>query len=178
MVLILEGPNKCGKTTLAKFLVKEYNFAYFKDYTVDDKLDTSFDPRRIEYEICAQARLLNSLAEYKLNIVVDRFHISEFVYGLCRRGYTSRAIGIAENVLRSDNVKLLLLTDEDEKINERVGKNEIDVINSYADGFIQSKLNKTIISNIFSKNSKIIVSSFLKLDLTKLKISKMEKEFV
>ena len=179
MILILEGPNKCGKTTLAKYLVQKYDFRYFKDYTVNDCLEFGLDDpnETITLEICAQARLLSSLS-YNTNIVVDRFHLSEYVYGLSARGYYSEAIEEAEKIFVGHNVKLLVLTDEIEKIYERLGRDAANIFSLYNRGFEKSRLNKLLISDIFAVGQRSIISAFIGFDVTGLKNSLEEKVIV
>lgn len=179
MILILEGPNKCGKTTLAKYLVQKYDFQYFKDYTVNDSKDLHLEnPNEIIMaEICAQARLLSSLSD-KVDIVVDRFHLSEYVYGLSARGYYSEAIEEAEKIFVGHNVKLLVLTDEIEKIYERLGRDAANIFSLYNRGFEKSKLDKLFINNIFADGQRTKISAFIRFDVTGLKNSLEEKVIV
>lgn len=181
MILILEGPNKCGKTTLAKYLVEEYNFMYFKDYTVNDCLELGLsDPNEtITLEICAQARLLSMLSDFKANIVVDRFHLSEYAYGLAARGYLSHAIEEAEKIFAHHDVRLILLTDDFAEVGKRCGKSfSKHIVENYEKGFIKSKLDKLRISNIFAGGNRSIISAFIGRDVTSLENSNKEKEFV
>lgn len=105
MLVILEGPKRCGKTTVANYLVNNHNFAYFKDMPVSNALELSkvqHDTRDINAcSIFAQAKLLLAMSNQGINIVVDRFHISEVVYGRIYRGYESTAIRVAENVFNA-----------------------------------------------------------------------------
>lgn len=180
MILILEGPNKCGKTTLAKYLVEQHHFLYFKDYTVNDSKDLMLDDPNeiITSEICAQARLLSALSDQGVDIVVDRFHLSEYAYGLVARGYLSYAIKEAENVFEGHDVRLIVLSDNLNKVNERSGKNEFDILEMYISGFALSKLKKLYIANIFAGGNRSRISAFIGKDVTSLENSNKEKEFV
>lgn len=109
MIVILEGPNKCGKTTLAKHLIKNYGFAYFKDTRIETRELTNEQKKEvIEHDIEAQANLLKAISK-DINLIVDRFHITEYVYGYLYRGYESKCINIAEEILKDANVKILYL---------------------------------------------------------------------
>lgn len=105
MLVILEGPKRCGKTTVANYLVDNHRFVYFKDMPVGNALELSnvqHDTRDINAcSIFAQAKLLLAMSNQGINIVVDRFHISEVVYGRIYRGYESNAVRIAENVFNA-----------------------------------------------------------------------------
>ena len=109
MIVILEGPNKCGKTTLARHLIKNYGFAYFKDTRIETRELTNEQKKEvIEHDIEAQANLLKSISN-NINLIVDRFHITEFVYGSLNRGYESNCINIAEEMLKNANIKVIYL---------------------------------------------------------------------
>lgn len=109
MIIILEGPNKCGKTTLARHLIKNYGFAYFKDTRIETRELTNEQKREvIEHDIEAQANLLKAISN-NINLIVDRFHITEYIYGLLNRGYKSNCINIAEQMLKNANIKIIYL---------------------------------------------------------------------
>lgn len=111
MIVILEGANRCGKTTLAKHLIDNYGFAYFKDVRSKPKYITESKKTMsviVSYEIEAIANLLKSISN-DINLIVDRFHFTEFVYGNIMRGYDSNCIQLAENILKDANVKLVYL---------------------------------------------------------------------
>jgi thymidylate kinase len=71
MHIILEGIDKSGKTTLAKYLSKELNMPIQK--VSAPKIDPF-----IEY--------VNLLIDTKIPTIFDRFHIGEMVYGPIKRG--------------------------------------------------------------------------------------------
>lgn len=107
MIVILEGPNKCGKTTLAKHLIEKHGFAYFKDTRIESRILTNEQKKEvIEHDIEAQANLIMAISN-SINLIIDRFHITEYVYGKLFRNYESNCINIAENMLINSNVKLV-----------------------------------------------------------------------
>lgn len=71
MIIILEGENKTGKSTLAKKLVNDFNFTYVKCSQPEK------DPY-IEYQ--------EKLRQGYDDIVFDRFWLGEHVYGKLYRG--------------------------------------------------------------------------------------------
>ena len=111
MIFILEGPNKTGKTTLAQYLMDNYGFAYFKDSVdltkripANERIDEMFTI------LMSQAKLLVSISK-ACNLVVDRFHLTEEVYGFVDRGYRFDMNTYVEAVLLSarDDIKLVCL---------------------------------------------------------------------
>lgn len=102
MIVIVEGIDRVGKTTLVNKLVKEcpikpfidsylkftyYNYEYNKTLQVDGSRNN----------ITANTEKINSLLNFfeqftdniDVDILLDRFHLSEFVYGMCDRNYLS-----------------------------------------------------------------------------------------
>lgn len=83
MLLILEGVNATGKTTLARAL-KSTGMAYFKDNGEHIKTEGIERRRDTETATIAQASVLATLSN-KIDIVVDRFYMTELVYGFFER---------------------------------------------------------------------------------------------
>lgn len=88
MVIILEGIDRVGKTTLAERIAKEFNCEYFKAERVEDRYCTLKENSAISYGYCmGQVQLFNkTYAEDKeKHIVIDRFHWTEYVYTKIQR---------------------------------------------------------------------------------------------
>ena len=68
-MIIIEGCDATGKSTLAKWLANELNFEYFKD---------GFHRLGVEYYI-------NNSLNKSTNIVSDRFHLGEYVYPIIKK---------------------------------------------------------------------------------------------
>lgn len=75
MKILLEGPDGSGKTTLAGILKQCYNSEYFHNTVEND--DSMFRLRNSNLTNCLK---VNN------NIIVDRWNISEFIYGNIFRG--------------------------------------------------------------------------------------------
>jgi len=78
MIIILEGENKTGKTTLANYIKENFDFDYIK---CSQPKGNPFD----EYN--------NILDNIKEHTIIDRFHWGELVYGPIYRGKS----GISES---------------------------------------------------------------------------------
>lgn len=76
MLIILEGLDKCGKTTLANYIVEKYNFKYIH---FGQPKKNAFD----EY-----MEFLNEITKDE-NYVIDRFHLGEPTYGVVYRKKSS-----------------------------------------------------------------------------------------
>lgn len=72
-MIILEGIDKTGKTTLANYLSKELGFPIIK-FSEPKKGEDPY------YEYC------KFLANTDLNCILDRYYLSELVYGRIKRG--------------------------------------------------------------------------------------------
>lgn len=120
MIVILEGVNRTGKTTIANELTK-LGYTYFKDLNVEEVINDKTINKKSFYKgrIIATVEFLQYI---KINLIIDRYHYSEFVYGLIRRNYIADYILSIDKILATLNTKLILMDDDIEKINERAKK--------------------------------------------------------
>lgn len=86
MLVIVEGIDRVGKTTLCNKLAKEFGFKIFKE-----------DKRRIRSkELLSFANygsmqsIVNCYKVFGDNLVLDRFHLTEYVYGTIDRKVDSK----------------------------------------------------------------------------------------
>ena len=110
MIVILEGLERTGKTTLAK-IFEEKGFVNFKDH---NHL-RNFSVGNIAERLDSTLSTLVALDKKGINIVLDRFHISEFVYSTLSRGNNFSLfdhIWYIDEVLSHLNTKLIYLTRE------------------------------------------------------------------
>lgn len=87
MVIIVEGIDRVGKTTLCEMIEERYkdfmDFVRFRD-------DTRYVHNHLNKEVNTEKiNTLQNLLEVGLvdNIILDRYHITEFVYGGIERSY-------------------------------------------------------------------------------------------
>ena len=144
MIYILEGPNGVGKTTLAKYLVKNYGFMYHKDFAHElAALPPEYRMAATKEAIFAQAKLLKSIAP-KCALIVDRFHLTEVVYGSVERGYLIQYQAEVEMMLQEvwPYMMLVYLTDSPERLQMRgIAKANV-LINEYQKAYEASLLVK------------------------------------
>ena len=110
MIVILEGLERTGKTTLAK-IFEEKGFINFKDH---NHL-RNFSVESIAERLDSTLSTLIALDKKGINIVLDRFHTSEFVYSTLNRGNNFSLfnhIWYIDEVLSHLNTKLIYLTRE------------------------------------------------------------------
>ena len=87
MVIIIEGENKCGKTTLASYIVENYGFGYIK--CSQPKKGGPYKEYR---------GIIDRISKEPGNYVIDRFHLGEFVYGPIYRGSCGLSQGDFEDI--------------------------------------------------------------------------------
>lgn len=74
MLIIVEGPDGSGKTTLVKKISEKFNFEYYKEIlTYDQRLDPNYNGFKYYFE------LLETLKFSDKNYVCDRLHLGDFV---------------------------------------------------------------------------------------------------
>lgn len=107
MIVIVEGIDRVGKTTLCNKFV-ERGFKLFKDTFILNymTLDTVIE------------KFQTSLHFLKLfqheNIVIDRFHLTEYVYGFIERHYTSNLVFDIDAALAEIDARLVLVNPVDD----------------------------------------------------------------
>ena len=129
MILIIEGMDRCGKTTLIENLRKKY----FVNPRI--LVHHSSSPPLVEdpnlWEINHYSSLLDTsymLLSDGYDIIFDRFHLGAIVYGQKYRGaYPDNIYGIEKRLVHSnDKIALVLLTDDSISIAERDDNKSIE----------------------------------------------------
>ena len=108
MIVILEGLERTGKTSVAEILENNFGFIRFKDHNHFKLMDINSIANRLDSTLS----MLVALDKAGKNIVLDRFHISELIYGTNDRGYRNHDfehIYYIDEVLSHLNTKLFLL---------------------------------------------------------------------
>lgn len=108
MIVILEGLERTGKTTVAEILENNFGFIRFKDHNHLMEMDSTSIANRLD----ATLSMIVALDKAGKNVVLDRFHTSELIYGTYYRGYSRenfQHIKYIDEVLSHLNTKLILL---------------------------------------------------------------------
>lgn len=93
MIIIVEGIDRVGKTTLCNMLNEKLGIAVFKDDICESMKKKDAETKSIA-ALNAMKSIVNVCSSLKANLVIDRFHATEAVYGCINRGinkYTSTA---------------------------------------------------------------------------------------
>ena len=98
MIVVVEGIDRVGKTTLVNKLVKA-GFINLKDEFIINEFVEKFDDYSIgKCESFVQAA--KNLEEQGHNVVIDRLHLTEYVYGTIRnRGVNEQAVWAMDMIL-------------------------------------------------------------------------------
>lgn len=105
MIVIIEGIDRVGKTTLSNKICQELGFEKFcmKNLFPFDNM-----PHNIEINNAIVEML--KLCEDKVDLVFDRFHMTELVYGLIDRKYDgTKAYEYISSILESLNSTILVV---------------------------------------------------------------------
>lgn len=118
-IVILEGIDRVGKTTIRDMLAKEHMFQSLKDETVHS-LGSKVDyPSYVQGGIHGITLGIENFA-HGLDVVIDRFHFTEWVYGITERGYAPNYTWEIDKRLAEAGVKLILMLPESiDAANER-----------------------------------------------------------
>jgi thymidylate kinase len=119
MIVIVEGIDRVGKTTLCNKLKSDLGFKILKDEV--------FKPEHFTEEIIAEKFLTTvnmlKLLNKDIDIVIDRFYLSEAVYGLMERKYDSKYLKKIElELLKLDAIIILVNPTDIEESSKKHGK--------------------------------------------------------
>ena len=88
-IIVVDGIDRVGKTTIANKIQAESEFdriMKFQTYKHDESF-VSYDKMDTDNEADKMAQLLTMADMFNCNVLFDRFHLSDFVYGIVGRGY-------------------------------------------------------------------------------------------
>ena len=152
MILIVEGANRAGKSTMIGMLQKlaENSGVEFQLYNgrINNNEHVGITPEGMyAYAKSVISDLLNEDTNKKL-IVFDRFHISEFVYGEAFRGYTNRNMQKIDDMLRVMESKVLYMKSNFEHVEDKHKALEYEAL--------QNRFNEAFAKHFMCENVKIV----------------------
>lgn len=158
MILIVEGANRAGKSTMIGMLQKlaENSGVEFQLYNgrINNNEHVGITPEGMyAYAKSVISDLLKEDTNEKL-IVFDRFHISEFVYGEAFRGYTNEYMLKVDGFLDLMDAKILYMKSDFKHVNDRHKALEYEAL--------QNRFNEVFAKHFMCENVKIV--SFDKMD--------------
>lgn len=139
MLIIVEGIDRVGKTTLINLIHKKINFPIYRHI---GKRDFNKIDNEIETDKFMQILEICKLSES--NIIFDRFHWSDFVYGCLQRNYNeANAIinkSIVEDFLQELHAVIILVK-------------PIDIVSSSKQHGIDLTKHEQLFENVFDNSS-------------------------
>ena len=152
MILIVEGANRTGKSTMIGMLQKlaENSGVEFKLYNerINKNENIGTTPEGMyAYAKSVISDLLKEDTNEKL-IVFDRFHISEFVYGEAFRGYTNDLMFKVGDFLQLMDAKILYMKSDFKHVTDRHKALEYEAL--------QSRFNEAFAKYFMCENVKIV----------------------
>ena len=152
MILIVEGANRTGKSTMIGMLqnLAENSGVEFQLYNnrINNNERVGTTPEGMyAYAKSVISDLLKEDTNEKL-IVFDRFHISEFVYGEAFRGYTNEYMLKVDGFLDLMDAKILYMKSDFEHIEDRHKALEYEAL--------QSHFNEAFANYFMCENVKIV----------------------
>lgn len=107
-IIIVEGIDRVGKTTLINQIIDEFDYSVFKPLYL-----TRRTMEKETEKLYATLGVLTLLKQDK--IIFDRFHLSEYVYGYCNRGYWNDECSKIDEILTQLNSLLIYVRPTDIK---------------------------------------------------------------
>ena len=152
MILIVEGANRAGKSTMIDMLQKlaVNSGVAFKLYNsrINNNEHVGITPEGMyAYAKSVISDLLKEDTNEKL-IVFDRFHISEFVYGEAFRGYTNEYMLKVDGFLDLMDVKILYMKSNFKHVTDRYKALEYEAL--------QNRFNEAFAKHFMCENVKIV----------------------
>ena len=98
-IVVVEGVDRAGKTTVANALSKALKIPVFRNKEFG--FDTESHERGAGYEIQKMWLMINMVEALDADVIFDRLHLSEFVYGLIERGYVNNNVWKVDERLSS-----------------------------------------------------------------------------
>jgi thymidylate kinase len=104
MIIIVEGIDRVGKTTLCNKLSKELGIKIFKDNPVH------YSSGLKEVYTEKVKTLVNMQECFNNDFISDRLHLTEYVYGFCEREYCNMEMFNVDEQLSKMDCILILVT--------------------------------------------------------------------
>ena len=97
MIIIVEGTDRVGKTTLVNMLRDRMAFVSFKDHLLKSRHVNN--SKVMSEKLYSVALLLKEINSTGVNVVIDRFHLTELVYGMVERTTITSTFGVIDRML-------------------------------------------------------------------------------
>jgi len=183
MLIILEGIDKSGKTFLGKKLAEMLNIPYFKGKkapkTKKELKTKGHEVAKIEIEM-----LYELVKQTGISLVVDRFHISEYVYAKAYgRELDEKFIWDMDKKFAELGTYIVYFTAKDEILKARWSDEHIVDFNKvktlkllYSQALLKTKCSVIIVNTSYDITTNLRIIEHVAKELeTELTISRLEK---
>ena len=149
MILIVEGANRAGKSTMIDYLKKLADNSGVEFVLYNERINKNEHAGTTPEGIYAYAKnvisdLLRQDTKDKL-IVFDRFHVSELVYGEAFRGYTNDFMLTVGNLLDLLGAKTLYMKSNFEHVTDKHKALEYEALqNRFNEAFAKYFMNENV----------------------------------
>lgn len=106
MVIIVEGVDRVGKSTLCKLLQSRLQAQLIKGVVYNSYNTVENQNKAFADVLVNVAEILKEYPNDK-NVIVDRFHLSHYVYGVLNRGILDDSYNTVEDLLSTTNTLLV-----------------------------------------------------------------------
>ena len=152
MILIVEGANRAGKSTMIDYLKKLADNSGVEFVLYNERINKNEHAGATPEGMYAYAKnIIGDLLKQDTNenlIVFDRFHISEFVYGEAFRGYTNDLMFKVGDFLQLMDAKILYMKSDFKHVTDRHKALEYEAL--------QSRFNEAFAKHFMCENVKIV----------------------
>ena len=154
MIIVIEGIDRVGKTTLANMLSKKLNYPIFKAKPINDNRNPEANNEA--------GNMLYTLIEQNIinNFILDRGHFTEYVYGKIDRNYSN------DIVLSNFDPRLAKLEEEGKLIFIYVNPESVEWSSEQHGSDLTRHNNLMNVCLKTTKIKNIIMTSFTKLNDT------------
>jgi len=120
-IIIFEGTDHCGKTTIAKeFCERSDKYQYFKVKQEQIHIE-KVDPAILKQSHLMQLNFFFELArQVDFDVAMDRFYPSEFVYGALFRNIDEEKILEFDRIFSSLNTVIVLVQKKEDALEDRL----------------------------------------------------------
>ena len=149
MILIVEGANRAGKSTMIDYLKKLADNSGVEFVLYNERINKNEHAGTTPEGMYAYAKsVISDLLKEDTNeklIVFDRFHISEFVYGEAFRGYTNDFMLTVGNLLDLLGAKTLYMKSNFEHVTDKHKALEYEALqNRFDEAFVKYFMNENV----------------------------------